>query len=203
MADLPPYMGRISPSKSTALPPLAFSSTMADSPLFSLQLQPSGNSDDDDISPISTEADSDEPLPIVKENRCDALRLQCIAGHLELKKDSTLNFYIAPIHEPPQLVIQIGGTDVWYIDTPPDSEVHLLQTVELDFVVQVLGETELIFVTGERRRVRPGDLTIQRSSVYRWRNSSKMQLSRMMGFMSSSRSILKENESHGAESAED
>lgn len=136
---------------------------MADNPLFNLQLQLSGNSDDDDISPFTTLADSDEALPNFREIRCDVWRLQCIAGHFKLKRDSTLNLSIAPKHKPHQLVIQIGGTNVWYIDTPPDSEVDLLQTVEVDFVVQILGETELIFVTGE------------------------IQWSRMMGFKSSSR----------------
>ena len=160
---------------------------MADNPLLNLQLQLSGNSDDDDISPFTILADSDEPLPIVREKRCDIWRLQCITGHFKLKRDSTLNLYIVPKHKPHQLVIQIGSTMVWYIDTPHDSEVDLLQTVEVDFIVQILGETELVFVTGERRRVRPGDLTIQSPTVYMWRDPSKIQWSRMMGIMSSSR----------------
>jgi hypothetical protein len=159
---------------------------MADSPLFNLQLQISGSSDDGETSPISTSPDSNETLPDVRENSCDALVLQCITGQFKLKNSSTFNLNIAPKHKPHQVVIQIGDTNVWYSDTPPNSEVDMPQTVEMDFVVQILGETEMNFGTEERCRVRPGDLTIQNSTVYMWRNPSRIQWSRMIGFVSPS-----------------
>lgn len=165
----------------------------ADTALFNLQLQLSDNSDNNGILPKSIETDPDRLLSIIRSNDCDVDKKQCIADrqHATFRKSFTLNFHIAPINKPPQLVIQVGGTEVRYIDTAPDSKVPLLQIVELDFVVQILGKTELIFFMGERRRLQSGNFTILRPSLYRWQNSSKRQWSWMIGFRSSGRYILK------------
>jgi hypothetical protein len=167
---------------------------MADSALPNLYRHYSGNNDDDNTSLPSTENDPDEPPPVVNEFCCDLVTLQCISGrsHAALRSD-TSNIHIASIQEPPQVVIQVGGADVWYIDTPPKFECLVHRTTGLDFLVQILGEMEVTHFTGEQQIIRPGDLTIQGSTFTKWRNPSRNQWSRMMGFMSTALSIGKED----------
>lgn len=168
---------------------------MADSALPNLYRHYSGNNDDDNTSLPSTEKDSDEPPPVFSEFGCDLVTLRCISGgsHAALRSDSSSNIHIASIQEPPQVVIQVGGTDVWYIDTPPKSECPVHRTSGLDFLVQILGEMEVTHFAGDQQIIRPGDLTIHGSTFTKWRNPSRNQWARMVGFMSTARSIGKED----------
>lgn len=86
---------------------------------------------------------------------------------------------------------QVGGTDVWYIDTPPNSECPVHRTIGLDFLVQIMGKMEVTHFIGDQQIIRPGDLTIRGSIFTKWRNPSRNQWARMMGFMSTARSIGK------------
>ncbi|KAJ6081473.1 hypothetical protein N7499_006347 [Penicillium canescens] len=168
---------------------------MADSALPNLYRHYSGDSDDDNTSFPSTENDPDEPPPVVNEFRCDLVTLQCISGrpHAAFGSDTSSNIHIASIQDPPQVVIQVGGTDVWYIDTSPMSECPMHRITGVDFLVQILGDMEVTHFTGDQQIIRPGDLTIQGSTFTKWRNASRHQWARMMGFISTARSIGKED----------
>ncbi|KAJ5751417.1 uncharacterized protein N7511_008382 [Penicillium nucicola] len=168
---------------------------MADSALPDLYRHFSGNNDDDNTSLPSTGKAPDKPPSVISELGSNLVTLQCISGrsYSTPRNDFSSNFHVTSIQEPPQLVIQVGGTDIWYIDTPPKSECPVHRTTGLDFLVQILGEMEVTHFTGEQQIIRPGDLTIQGSTFTKWRNPSRYQWARMMGFMSTARSIGKED----------
>ncbi|GFF43437.1 hypothetical protein IFM61606_07864 [Aspergillus udagawae] len=116
-----------------------------------------------------------------------------------LTNGTDLKLYEASLNELHPLVTQGGGANVWYIDTPPDSESPMHRTVSLDFVIQIAGEIELTLSSGETRIIKPGDLTIQRSTLHKWRNPSKTQWSRMVGVMSECQPVVTKNGALGAE----
>ncbi|KAL4985261.1 hypothetical protein BDW68DRAFT_165453 [Aspergillus falconensis] len=113
---------------------------------------------------------------------------------VNLSNETDLRSYNAallPSKLPP--LVRPDGTNVWYVDTPPDSESPLHRTVSLDFVIQVHGEQVLTLSNGESRIVKPGDITIQRSTMHKWRNPSKTQWSRMMAVMVGCQPVVTEN----------
>ena len=83
-----------------------------------------------------------------------------------------LKAYQASLQDLPPLVPPGGDAVVWYIDTPPDSASPMHRTVSLDLVILVEGEIELTLDSGETRIMKPGDLTIQRSTLHAWRKTS-------------------------------
>jgi quercetin dioxygenase-like cupin family protein len=100
-----------------------------------------------------------------------------------LNEQQDLNDYQAAIHDLPPLVPPKGRAAVWYIDMPPGSSSPMHRTVSLDIVVQIHGEVELTLESGETRILKPGDTTIQRSTMHAWRNLSTTDWSRMVGIM--------------------
>ncbi|KAE8162159.1 hypothetical protein BDV40DRAFT_265731 [Aspergillus tamarii] len=137
-----------------------------------------------------------ESLPVVNDLGGALVRLGYTTNRppVVLTNGTDLQRYeTSTLHEPPPLVTQGGGANVWYIDTPPGSESPLHRTVSLDFVIQVAGEIELTLSSGETRIIKPGDMTIQRSTLHKWRNPSKTQWSRMVGVMSECQPVVTRN----------
>jgi quercetin dioxygenase-like cupin family protein len=83
----------------------------------------------------------------------------------------------------PTLVPSSESTAVWYIDMPPESASPMHRTVSLDVVIQIVGEVELTLESGETRIIKPGDVTVQRSTMHMWRNPSATEWTRMIGIM--------------------
>nr|POE75563.1 hypothetical protein CFP56_53675 [Quercus suber] len=109
---------------------------------------------------------------------------------LELSGATDLASYQKNLQDLPPLIPVGGGTNVWYIDTPPGAESPMHRTVTLNFVIQIAGEIELIMANGETRLVKPGDMTVQRSSAHMWRNPSQTQWSRMVGVMAECQPVV-------------
>lgn len=133
-----------------------------------------------------------ESLPVINNLNGALFRLGYTTNQppVELTKNTDLHLYETSLQELPPLVPQGGGANVWYIDTPPESESPLHRTVSLDFVIQITGEIELTLSSGETRIVKPGDLTVQRSTLHKWRNPSKTKWSRMVGVMAECRPVV-------------
>ncbi|KEF57500.1 uncharacterized protein A1O9_05417 [Exophiala aquamarina CBS 119918] len=100
-----------------------------------------------------------------------------------LTSQEDLKVYVASLKDLPSLVPAGGNAAVWYIDMPPGTDSPMHRTVSLDIVIQIEGEVELKLESGEKRIMRPGDLTIQRSTLHAWRNTSSEKWSRMIGIM--------------------
>ena len=115
-----------------------------------------------------------------------------------LTNDTDLKAYENALQNLPPLVPAGGGPAVWYIDTPPNSSSPLHRTVSLDIVIQLEGEIELTLSTGEKRILKPGDLTIQRSTLHQWSNPSKTKWTRMVGVMSECQPVVVGNQTLGA-----
>ena len=124
-------------------------------------------------------------VPVAKDLGGALQRFAYIAprGPGLLTEQADLKTYQSSLQILPPLVPPGGGGVVWYIDTPPDSASPLHRTVSLDLVVQVAGEIELTLESGETRNMKPGDITVQRSTLHAWRNKSTTKWSRMVAVM--------------------
>lgn len=90
--------------------------------------------------------------------------------------------YTDLLQSPPGIVVP-GGTVARYVDTPPGSTSPMHRTVSLDYGVVLEGEIDLILDSGETRRLRRGDLAVQRATIHAWRNPSPTEWSRMLYFL--------------------
>ncbi|KAK8056911.1 hypothetical protein PG993_002138 [Apiospora rasikravindrae] len=57
------------------------------------------------------------------------------------------------------------------------------RTVSLDYGVVLEGEVDLVLDSGEVRRMRRGDLAVQRGTMHAWRNPSETEWCRMLYFL--------------------
>ena len=132
-------------------------STMAANPLPNPQRYVTDN--DDNGNSFFSKA-VNESLPVVNDLGGALMRLGYTTGRppVNLTAGDDLNRYETALTDLPALVPSGGCANVWYIDTPPDSESPLHRTVSLDLVVQVYGEIELTLSTGEQRTIKAGDL---------------------------------------------
>lgn len=178
VADRSPYIGCVSPPQEVQR--CAFPN---------LYRHYSGNNDEENNSLPSTEEAPDEPPPVIGELGCDLVTSQ--DGHILRPEMNFLELRHRFNTKATSAGDQVGGTDVWYIDTPPNSECPVHRTIGLDFLVQIMGKMEVTHFIGDQQIIRPGHLTIRGSSFTKWRNPSRNQWARMMGFMPTARSIGK------------
>ena len=54
------------------------------------------------------------------------------------------------------------------------------RTVSLDYGIVLQGEVELVLDSGETRRMKQGDVAIQRGTMHAWRNLSDTEPARMI-----------------------
>lgn len=54
------------------------------------------------------------------------------------------------------------------------------RTKSLDYGIVLEGEVELVLDSGERRRMGPGDVAVQRATMHQWRNVDEKRWARMM-----------------------
>ena len=132
------------------------------------------------------------PLPVVNDLGGALFRLGYVTGRppVLLNDQADINAYANSLQNLPPLVPPGGGAVVWYIDTPPNTTSPLHRTVSLDIVIQLEGEIELTLDGGETRLMKPGDLTIQRSTLHAWRNPSSTKWTRMLAIMSESQPVV-------------
>ncbi|MCJ1452619.1 hypothetical protein MMC28_002962 [Mycoblastus sanguinarius] len=139
-------------------------------------------------------------LPVVNDLGGALMRLGYVTAlpPALLTNDTDLKAYDNSLQDLPPLVPPGGGAAVWYIDTPPNSSSPMHRTVSLDIVIQLEGEIELTLSTGEKRFLKPGDLTIQRSTLHQWRNRSMTKWTRMLGVMSECQPVVVGNQTLGS-----
>ncbi|KAF2823232.1 hypothetical protein CC86DRAFT_372261 [Ophiobolus disseminans] len=98
---------------------------------------------------------------------------------VELNKDADLQVYKPYLESPPGLVAA-GGTVLRFVDMEPGLLSPMHRTVSLDYGVVIEGEVELVLDSGETRRMKRGDVAIQRGTMHAWRNLSSTSWARMM-----------------------
>ncbi|PQE23134.1 cupin domain-containing protein [Rutstroemia sp. NJR-2017a WRK4] len=77
----------------------------------------------------------------------------------------------------PGLHIQ-KGTVVRLIDFAPGVDSPMHRAMSLDYGIVIEGELEITLNSGESRVMRPGDISVQRATMHKWRNCSKEKSAR-------------------------
>ena len=83
--------------------------------------------------------------------------------------DADIAQHAAQVEAPPRVVIP-SGTAAMFVDLKPGASTAMHRTVSLDFGTVIDGEVELELDDGVVRRVRKGDLVVQRGTVHKWTN---------------------------------
>ena len=73
-----------------------------------------------------------------------------------------------------------GGTVVRLIDFAPGTESNLHRSLSLVYGICCEGELEISTDSEERRIMRPGDVSVNRAGMHKWRNCSKTSPARMV-----------------------
>lgn len=79
---------------------------------------------------------------------------------------STYKHYM---EKPPGLVIP-GGTVLRVVDCAPGSKSPFHKTVSLDYGIILEGEVDLVLDDGVTKRMRRGDIAVQRATMHGWNN---------------------------------
>ncbi|KAH7134966.1 hypothetical protein B0J11DRAFT_148707 [Dendryphion nanum] len=88
---------------------------------------------------------------------------------VDLNGDKDIEAYNAHLQTPPGIVVS-NGTVLRFVDVAPGSDSPMHRTVSLDYGVVLEGEIELVLDSGETRRMKRGDVAIQRGTMHQWRN---------------------------------
>ncbi|KAL9048838.1 MAG: hypothetical protein Q9162_007526 [Coniocarpon cinnabarinum] len=100
-------------------------------------------------------------------------------GKVDLNEDKDVKY--ATENCPPLFVPQ--GCVVRMIDFSPGAESNMHRAVALGFGTVCEGVVELSLDSGEKRVMRPGDVSINRAGNHKWRNTSTTEPARMLYFM--------------------
>lgn len=90
---------------------------------------------------------------------------------VNLQDRADVNEYRKYLDRAPGLSIS-NGTVLRYVDMPPESLSAMHRTVSLDFGIIIEGEVELVLDSGETRRMKRGDVAVQRGTKHAWKNPS-------------------------------
>lgn len=71
-----------------------------------------------------------------------------------------------------------GATVARLVDFPPGQTTFLHRTVTIDYGVHISGDLELVLDSGEARRLKPGDVVVQRGTNHAWRNPHPTETAR-------------------------
>lgn len=102
-------------------------------------------------------------------------------------------------------LVNPGGSVFRIVDFAPGGQPLMHRTVSLDYGVIIEGEIEMQLDSGEKRRLKRGDVTVQRGTMHAWRNVSDKEWARMMFVLLSSEQVevggkkLEENLPDGTE----
>ncbi|KAF2132060.1 hypothetical protein P153DRAFT_285123 [Dothidotthia symphoricarpi CBS 119687] len=108
---------------------------------------------------------------------------------VDLNNDADLSTYTPYLTSSPGLVVS-GGTVLRYVDMKPGHTSPMHRTVSLDYGVVLEGEVELILDSGETRRMKRGDVAVQRGSMHAWRNLSQTTWARMLYVLQECRPVV-------------
>lgn len=107
---------------------------------------------------------------------------------VDLNKDNDIELYRKNLETPPGLVIS-GGTVLRFVDLRPGGISPMHRTVSLDYGVVLEGQVDLVLDSGEVRRMKRGDVAIQRGTMHQWKNGSETEWARMMYVLQESRPL--------------
>jgi quercetin dioxygenase-like cupin family protein len=88
---------------------------------------------------------------------------------VSMTSDADIAAHSTQVASPPVVVVP-GGTAAMFVDIKPGASTAKHRTVSLDYGTVIEGEVELELDDGEVRRVRKGDLVVQRGTVHKWTN---------------------------------
>jgi quercetin dioxygenase-like cupin family protein len=112
---------------------------------------------------------------------------------VEFNQDADLAVYKPYLESAPGLVAS-GGTVLRFVDMEPGLLSPMHRTVSLDYGVVLEGEVELVLDSGETRKMKRGDVAIQRGTMHAWRNLSSTSWARMMYVLQESKPVEVEGE---------
>ena len=107
---------------------------------------------------------------------------------VELNKDQDIQNYKHHLETPPGLVLS-GGTVLRFVDMCPSHISPMHRTVSLDYGVVIEGDVELVLDSGETRKMKRGDVAIQRGTMHQWKNVSETEWARMMFVLQDSKPV--------------
>ena len=89
-----------------------------------------------------------------------------------------------PVHEAASKkgigLVNPNGSVIRCVDFAPGYTCIMHRTKSLDYGIVLEGEVELVLDSGERRRMGPGDVAVQRATMHQWRNVDEKRWARMM-----------------------
>lgn len=97
----------------------------------------------------------------------------------DLRENADVAAYSSLLASPPGIVVP-GGTVLRIVDVRPGGDSPMHRTVSLDYGVVLEGEIDLVLDSGEVRRMKRGDVSVQRGTNHLWRNGSKTEWARML-----------------------
>ncbi|KXH69128.1 cupin [Colletotrichum salicis] len=98
---------------------------------------------------------------------------------VSLTANADVTAYAQRLANPPGIVIP-GGSVLRIVDMAPGSLSPMHRTVSLDYGVVLEGEIDLVLDSGETRRMRRGDVSVQRGTMHAWKNVSETEWGRML-----------------------
>jgi quercetin dioxygenase-like cupin family protein len=121
---------------------------------------------------FSTTVDPIVPMVGVMNNAMDfALMYTTSSQPVEMSADQDIASYVSYLADPPEITIPNGSVGR-VVDFPPGYTSPMHRTLSLDMGIVIEGEIELVLDSGETRRMKRGDLAVQRGTNHAWRNVS-------------------------------
>ncbi|KAI1104983.1 hypothetical protein F4804DRAFT_166299 [Jackrogersella minutella] len=83
------------------------------------------------------------------------------------------------------------------VDFGPQYECMMHRTKSLDFGILIEGEVELVLDDGKTTLMKPGDITVQRSTIHAWRNPSTTNWARVVFVLQDIKALVLNGEKFG------
>ena len=98
---------------------------------------------------------------------------------VDFSNSQDVSAYQTYLNKPPGLTIS-GGSVLRLVDMKPGALSPMHRTVSVDYGVVLEGEVDLVLDSGETRRLRRGDIAVQRGTSHAWKNASAITWARML-----------------------
>jgi len=96
-----------------------------------------------------------------------------------LTDDADIQAYNSFLADKPGIIVK-GGTVLRMVDIAPGNTSPMHRTISLDYGVVLEGEVDAVLDSGETRRLKRGDIVVQRATNHAWRNASPTEWARML-----------------------
>lgn len=109
-----------------------------------------------------------------------------------LTDDADIQTYNAFLVNKPGIIVK-GGTVLRMVDISPGNTSPMHRTVSLDYGVVLEGEVDAVLDSGETRRLKRGDIVVQRATNHAWRNASQTEWARMLYVLHEAEAVVLPN----------